>query len=224
MDALARPTADHYAGVMIPKRIIVIGGSTVHGQGDPNSGGFVAHLRRWHETSSAENNRVFNLGVGADGVFEMLTRGPGECRARRPDLIILYPGLNDTRRVGGPETPPQHSFESVRKTLGTLISELGQISPLVVLSAVPVDESRTSPFWGKWYFRMSDAATMAKVVAEVCRVTDTPHMPLVETWASRADLKDLLADGVHLNSAGHELLFQELTSFPSRLFTADRSL
>ena len=55
---------------------------------------------------------------------------------------------------------------------------------------------------------MSDAVTMAEVVAEVCRVTDTPHMPLFETWASRADLKDLLADGVHLNSAGHELLFQ----------------
>ena len=174
------------------------------------------------QTSSVENNRVFNLGVGGDGVVEMLTRGPEECRARRPDLIVLYPGLNDTRRVGGPEVPPQHSFESVRKTLGTLISELGQISPLVVFSAVPVDESRTSPFWGKWYFRMSDAATMAEVVAEVCRVTDTPHMSLFETWASRADLKDLLADGVHLNSAGHELLFQELTSFLCGLFTANQ--
>jgi len=30
----------------------------------------------------------------------MLARGPEECRARRPDLIILYPGLNDTRRIG----------------------------------------------------------------------------------------------------------------------------
>ena len=173
---------------------------------------------------SAEKNRVFNLGVGGDGVFEMLTRGPGECRARRPDLIILYPGLNDTRRVGGPETPPQHSFGSVRKTLGTLISELSQISPLVVLSAVPVDESKTSPFWGKSYFRMSDAATMEEVVAGVCRETDTPHMPLFGTWASRADLKDLLADGVHLNPAGHDSLFQELTSFLCELFKDNLSL
>ncbi len=65
---------------------------------------------------------------------------------------------------------------------------------------------------------------MAGVVAEVCRVTDTPHMPLFETWAGRADLKDLLADGVHLNSAGHELLFQELTSFLCELFKDDLSL
>jgi lysophospholipase L1-like esterase len=102
---------------MIPKRIVVIGGSTVHGQGDPDGGGFVARLRRWHETLIVDSNRVFNLGIGGDGVCEMLARGPGECRVRRPDLIILYPGLNDTRRVGGPDAPPQHSFESIRETL-----------------------------------------------------------------------------------------------------------
>ena len=65
---------------------------------------------------------------------------------------------------------------------------------------------------------------MAAIVAEVCRVTNTPHVPLYEKWASRANLKDLLADGVHLDSAGHELLFQALTSFLRGLFTISRRI
>ena len=204
---------------MIPKRIVVIGGSTVHGQGDPERGGFVSRLRQWHETSNVESNRVFNLGIGGDGVREMLARGPGECRARRPDLIILYPGLNDTRRIGERDAPQQNSFETIRETLARLVAELRNIAQLAVLSAVPIDESRTSPFWGKWYFRMDDAATMAALVADECRSTGTPYLPLFETWSDRIDLKARLADGLHLNSSGHELLFQEVGAFLQRLFS-----
>jgi len=136
----------------------------------------------------------------------MLARGPEECRARRPDLIILYPGLNDTRRIGGSDAPQQNSFDTIKETLNRLVAELRSIAQLAVLSAVPIDESRTSPFWGKWYFRTDDAVTMAGLVADVCRSTKTPHLPLFEAWSDRTDLKELLADGLHLNSFGHELL------------------
>jgi len=61
---------------MIPRRIVVIGGSTVHGQGDPERGGFVSRLRQWHETSNVESNRVFNLGIGGDGVVRCLPEAP----------------------------------------------------------------------------------------------------------------------------------------------------
>jgi lysophospholipase L1-like esterase len=206
---------------MIPKRIVVIGGSTVHGQGDPEGGGFVARLRRWHETSSVESHRVFNLGIGGDGVREMLARGPEECRARRPDLIILYPGLNDTRRIGGRGAPQQNSFETIRETLNRLVAQLRSIAQLAVLSAVPIDESRTSPFCDKWYFRMDDAVRMAALVADVCRSTETPHLPLFEAWSNRTDLEELLADGLHLNSFGHELLFREVSALLETLFPRD---
>jgi lysophospholipase L1-like esterase len=88
----------------------------------------VARLRRWHETSNVESHRVFNLGIGGDGVREMLARGSEECRARRPDLIILYPGLNDSRRIGEPGAPQQNSFETIRETLNRLVAELRSIA------------------------------------------------------------------------------------------------
>ena len=70
--------------------------------------------------------------------------------------------------------------------------------------SVPINESRTSPFWGKWHFRMDDAATMAVLVADACRLTGTPYPPLFEAWSGRADLEALLADGLHLNLFGYE--------------------
>jgi lysophospholipase L1-like esterase len=164
---------------------------------------------------------VYNLGIGGDGVREMLARGPGECRARRPDLIILSLGLNDTRRIGERDAPQQNSFETIRETLARLIAELRNIEPLAVLSAVPIDEYRTSSFWEKWYFRMDDAVTMAALVADVCRSTETPYLPLFEAWSGRTDLAALLGQGLHLNSFGYELLFQEVSPFLQRLLPQD---
>jgi lysophospholipase L1-like esterase len=151
----------------------------------------------------------------------MLARGPEECRARRPDLIILYPGRNDTRRIGEPDAPQQNSFETIRETLNRLVAELLSIAQLAVLSAVPLDESRTGPFWGKWYFRIDDAVTMAVLVADVCRSTKTPPLSLFEARSDRTEPEELLADGLHLNSFGHELLFREVSAFLERLFPRD---
>jgi lysophospholipase L1-like esterase len=60
---------------------------------------------------------------------------------------------------------------------------------------------------------MDDAVTMAALVADVCRSTEAHYLPLFEEWAGRKDLEALLADGLHLNSSGHELLFQEVSAF-----------
>jgi lysophospholipase L1-like esterase len=198
---------------MIPKRICVIGGSTVHGQGDPEEGGFVARLRSWHESANPEQHRVFNLGIGGDALKEMLCRGRRECLARRPDLILLYPGLNDTRRLERIDAPLQTSFEDVREQLSKLIEQLRDVAPLVVMSAVPIDESRTSPFRGNWFFRMNDALEMVKTVSAAAITAEIPYIPLFESFEKRDDLHQLLADGLHCNGGGHQIIFQKVQEF-----------
>jgi len=126
-----------------------------------------------------------------------------------PDLGVT--SESDVARYRRSLTPGQIA-------LARLVAELRNIAQLTILSAVPIDESRTSPFWGKWYFRMDDAATMAVLVADECRSTGTPYLPLFETWSGRTDPKALLADGLQLNSFGHESLFQEVSAFLQRLF------
>lgn len=111
----------------------------------------------------------------------------------------------------------QNSCKTIRETLARLVAELRNIAPLAVLSAMPIDESRTSPLWRKLYFRMDDAVTAAALVADVCRSTETNYLPLFEEWAGRKGQEALLADGLHLNSSGHESLFQELRASVQRL-------
>ena len=197
---------------MIPNRIVVLGGSTVHGQGDPAGGGFVARLRAWHESARPETNRVFNLGVGGDAVAEMLARGPAEVSARRAELIILYPGLNDIRRVGSKLQPMQTALDVFRQDLQKLIGAIRPIAPLVIMSAIPPDELRTLPFRGKWFFCRNDSAEVAKIVSTIAEELKLPYLPIFEHWQNRPNLNDLLEDGLHCNGQGHQLLFEELRS------------
>lgn len=170
-------------------------------------------LRAWHESQDVQSHRVFNLGVGGDGVLELLDRGPREAAVRRPDLILLYPGLNDTRRIRDAKAPPQTAPEVVEAQLRILLTELKSWAPVAMMSAVPVDESRTSPFWGKWFFTQEDAAQMTQIVSRCAEATGTLYLPLFERWNIRPDMPALLADGLHCNAKGHEMLFNEVRDF-----------
>ncbi len=194
---------------MIPKRIAVLGGSTVYGQGDPTGGGFVALLRAWHESNFPEENRVFNLGVGGDGVIELRKRGPGELLARRAELIVLYPGLNDTRRVGGSSSPTQLAPDIFEKELNALVTELQSIAPVILMSAVPPDEELTTPY-RKWHFLTEDARRATEIVAATAAKHSLPYLPVFESWSEDPDSAALLADGLHCSGAGHRLLFAQL--------------
>src|SRR5258708_6204426 len=122
------------------RRIVVVGGSTVHGEGDPAGGGFVGRFRAKFELLS-DQHRVFNLGVGGDTASMMLLRAPAEVRVRRADLIICYPGLNDIKRIGTPSA--EHSDLKVfGNQVRELMEALREIAPVVLMTAVPLDESR----------------------------------------------------------------------------------
>lgn len=195
-----------------------MGGSTVHGQGDPEGGGFVARLKSWHESADPIKNRVYNLGIGGDAVAEMLARSGVEVPARRPELILLYPGLNDTRRTGDRTSPPQTEFSDVRSKLKQLITNLNKMAPVILLSSVPPDETRTSPFRGKWFFRRDDASQMTKIVSALAVECEVTYFPIFERWIELANLNSLLADGLHCNASGHQLLFEELAGFVAQKF------
>ena len=203
---------------MLPARIVFLGGSTVHGEGDPEHGGFVSHFKAWHETAKPAKHRVFNLGVGGDTVADMLSRGPSECQARRPNLVVLYPGLNDSRRRGSVSEAPATSLDQFTTTLHTLIKALGGISPTLVMSSVPPDESRTNPFRGGYFFSESDAYEITRAIASICSSPETYYFPLFERWCNQQDRKDLLLDGLHCNAQGHRELFKELRLFLTEKF------
>lgn len=198
---------------MIPARIVVLGGSTVHGEGDPEHGGFVSLLKTWHETANPPKNRVFNLGIGGDTVSAMLSRGPSECAARRPNLILLYPGLNDTRRKDSRSASRATTPELFDEMLRSLVVRLRELAPVVLISSVPLDESRTTPFHGGFYFLASDAELTAQAVSSIASTEKVYYLPIFERWQNRGNRSELMFDGLHCNAFGHQELFSEVRSF-----------
>lgn len=135
---------------MIPKRICVLGGSTVHGVGDEEGGGFVARLKGWHEQRAPLRNAVFNLGITGNTLSTMLSRAVSEVTARKASLILLYPDLNDCIRRGSPRAALAEEWAAISQMLDSLLSGLRAIAPTIVLTAVPPVENLTFPFAGDY--------------------------------------------------------------------------
>lgn len=209
---------------MIPARIAVVGGSTVHGQGDAIGGGFVTRLKTWHESQQPLRHRVFNLGIGGDRIQQMLHRCPIELSARRPNLTILYPGLNDTQRVGSADAELAADLSVIRTQLFALVECIREHSPVILLSAVPLDECRTTPFRNEIFFLQRDAIAMNTLVREVVSYFDVTYLDLNEHMSALPNVPEFLADGLHCNTAGHQLIFDVLKGFLTENFRDGESL
>jgi lysophospholipase L1-like esterase len=197
---------------MLPHRIIAFGSSSVYGRGDPVGGGFIGRLRAWHEPQD-QKNLVYNLGVGGDTSEGMLQRFLSECAFRRPDLILLYPGLNDTRRTGSKIAENSVLIEKFRENIEKLIEYSLKLAPTIFISSFPPDESRTTPFQSNWCYLHSDAAEYSKACQEICNSRSVPYFPLFESWSKGVDLLKISVDGLHAGPEGHQKLFEELRDF-----------
>jgi len=207
----------------VGKRIVVIGDSVVYGRVDPANGGWVGRLRTWFEPLKPQENAVFNLGVGGDNTSKVLERFRSECLIREPDLILVQVGANDFRQEGSStaahEVPPDQFSENV-STLIQLGQELSQVT--IIVGMVPVDESRTTRSGKRCLHFLSAQLKYAEMTQEQCNRNGVPYIDNITQWLrlgksylglGKAKYTKLLADGVHPNADGHELLYGTVKSF-----------
>jgi len=198
---------------MIPKRIAFFGSSSVHGYGDTEVGGFVHRFRLWHEAQSSRSI-VYQLGVFGENTASLIARIAAEAPPRRPHLIVLYPGFNDLRKEGGPQRKNVVSLGEYRDLLSQLVQTAAEVSPTVVMTGLPFDDSKTTPLKGSnFYYLSSDAEQYTGVVREVCSESQVPVLDCFLLWQSH-DWRALLAeDGLHANPDGHQVLFEQVRDF-----------
>lgn len=201
----------------IPKRIVVLGSSSVYGTGDP-TGGFVAKLRTWSEAKNSQN-LVYNLGVWGDTTENMIARLKTELQPRRPQLTILYPGLNDIRRVGSSSADNHLSIRSYETLITEMLTTTSAHSQVLVMSAIPFDEKRTTPYaQSDWYYLIEDAQHYMQVLENTCVRTKVQFLNVFKRWASEKDFAYLAPDGLHPSVIGHERLFSEVRDYLSATY------
>jgi len=204
----------------MPSRIVAFGSSSVKGRGDPDRGGFVGRLSNWH-TALNPSNLTFNLGLVGDSTSKMVGRLLHEAPNCKPDLVILYPGLNDCRRRTRSDKPVLTDDE-FRKNLSALLEHSSALAPTILVSAFPIDESRTTP-WAesKQFYLLADTTRFTDIGREVCQEAKVCYLPIYETWIKHADFAELSIDGLHGTPEAHELLFNELRELISDMFGLD---
>ena len=198
---------------MIPRRIVVLGSSSVHGYGDVEQGGFVNRFRLWHEAQHPKNI-VYQLGLFGETTESLIERLSLEAPRRRPHLVVLYPGFNDIHKEGSEIAKSIVSLDCYRQLMLTLVSASQKIAPTIVLTGFPFDQSKTTPYReSDWFFLESDAERYTSVLKEVCWEEQCLMLDYFHIWQS-LDWKTLLfKDGLHANPDGHQLLFEQLRDF-----------
>lgn len=195
------------------KKIVAIGDSVVYGRIDPLEGGWVYRLRKWFEAQRPSENAVFNLGIGGETSTGLLRRFRRECIVRNPDLILLSVGVNDCRHIGSPSKPLITNLEKFSQNIGTLLTIAKKItSKVVFVSMVPVDEARTTPIRGLYHY-LADQQIFANHTKTICQYYNVPYVDNFSRWLSNKRYVELLADGLHPNTLGHQDLFKEIRDF-----------
>ncbi len=195
---------------MFPRRIVAFGASSIYGRRDPDGGGFVGRLRRWHEPAHP-GNLVYNLGIGGETSEELAERFSLEAPRRKPQLTIIHLGINDARRIGSADGAPARSVHQHRAGAEALFAAAMKLGELFVVGQFPIDEARTCPYFdGESFYRYEDAERYAAVIRDLCAARSIPHLDLFREWTRESVLAFLDEDGLHCNAAGHQRIFHRL--------------
>lgn len=200
-----------------PLRITAFGDSLIYGYGDPIHGGWVEQLRRrWMGTASG--HVLYNLGVRGDTAAQVNQRLEqefllrGELRNKRPDLIILSVGVNDSPRVGNRRLT---DFDRFKLEMINLLDKAQNLCPVMFVGMVPVDESKM-PFLDCLHFNHDDQFRYKEATKSACQVRDIPYLDIFDIWQARGQdwiCDRLHTDGLHPNTEGYQSIFQELLNW-----------
>lgn len=208
-------------------QIFVFGDSVTWGAWDIKGGGWVNRLQKYfteHADPIWNADMVYNLGVSGDTTKDLLERFKAECQARVSEskkygdstIIIFDIGKNDSiierqNAKFGVSTTWQQSEANLRKLI-KLAKKLTH--DVVFLTSFPVDETKSLPIvWNKkFFYKNQRIQDYNEILKSVC---DELHVPVVDVFNKvfDEDYKNLLADGVHLNSVGHERIFEIVREF-----------
>ncbi len=199
-------------------QILIFGDSLTYGAWD-NQGGWAQRLRRFVEEKYPEQHFVYNLGIPGDTTKYIVERFELEAKQRIFDeeetVIIFQVGANDSgirTSKGNSEWVSPREFErNIRK----LIFGARKITEKVFfVTDVPIDEKKTCPVpWDKDIsYTNKNIIRYCEIIKEICEKEKIGFIDVFDIF-KKQNIGDLLKDGVHPTSSGHQLIFQIVKDF-----------
>lgn len=196
-------------------RVLVFGDSITQGYWDTD-GGWVERIRKHYDELQLKDLRnndeptLFNLGVSADTTEDILKRIRPETvvRTRHGDkpVVIVQIGTNDSSKQEG---SIKVDIEQYKQNLVNIIEEVKPISSkLIMIGSSAGDDKLTMPvFWGNYFYPNKQIKTYENAMCEVAAERQIDFIPVFNDFKAALDEgNDLLADGLHPNNDGHQLV------------------
>ncbi|MBD3318740.1 hypothetical protein GF342_02420 [Candidatus Woesearchaeota archaeon] len=194
------------------KSIIAFGDSITFGRFDHSAGGRVGRLKKYFEDQDSYH-AVYNQGVPGDTSRGLLQRIDVECKARAKyvwegdkHIILIAIGINDSRGIDAPENVdvPLTDYEKNVQEILSIARKHSTI--IVVIGITPVDEDITNPFENT-YFTNEKIEEYNEMLKTICKNQQIPFVDVYSEMKSK-EYNTLLADGVHPNYKGYDLLYK----------------
>lgn len=195
--------------------ILVFGDSVVSDELYLGFGRWVTKLRKF--LNKKEKTSVFNLGIIGETTKGLLERIDTECVARKPDIIIVKIGANDSRFNNVNEESVETPIAEFKRNIQKIIKICKKYaSKIIFLGNTPVNESKTTPtIWSNTeYFTNKNIKKYDDIIKTICKKEDVVFLDIFNNWI-KIDYKKLLdkEDGLHPNSKGHQKIFEIVKEF-----------
>ena len=202
-------------------RILVFGASITYGAWD-KEGGWVQRLRKFFDKNkpadTTANHQVYNLAISGATTDDLLKRFEFEAKQKIIDkyetIIIFSLGMNDSQFVHSKNDlrAPTPEFQN---NIQYLINQAKKFTPKIIfVGLTPVDESKTTPIAWNTDLSYKNEYTQKynEHIKSVCRKNKVNFIDIYNEFA-KMDHKNLLEDGLHPNSEGHNKIFEIVKDF-----------
>jgi len=194
----------------------VFGDSITYGAWD-KEGGWVSRLKKFlHEKTLSDPQHkylVYNLGVSGHTAEDLLKRFEFETKQRIKEgeetIVIFNIGINDSQFIHSKKDLRFHP-EEFKSNLQKLVKLAKKFSSKIIFVGLnPVDESKADPIpWSPdKSYKNEYIRRFNEIIKSVCKENEVYFIEIFEELIKMSYL-NLLEDGLHLNSKGHEIVFE----------------
>lgn len=199
--------------------ICIFGDSITWGAYDPIHGGWVNMLRNYFESADsppyfreAGDVEVYNCGISGDKTSDLLMRLEREAQARKPDIIALAIGINDSPTLLSTKKP-QVTDEQFAKNIQQLHLLATKYTKYVIfIGLTPIDDSKAKSWDDEKAYRQENAIYFDKIIHRYCTDSHVAYIPLQQVVAN----EDLF-DGLHPNTNGHQKIYDVMKPIIEKL-------
>lgn len=202
-------------------QILIFGDSIAYGAWD-KEGGWAERLKIFSNKKSIESNlefycAVYNLAFDGDTTENLLNRVDFEVkqRAHGEEVILIFAiGSNDSEIIN-PDNTLKVFPEKFSQNIKDLISVSKKYSAKIIFSGLlPVDETKVDPIpWAAdRSYKNKSIKKYNDTIKSVCAENKIGFIEIFEKF-EKTDYKNLLEDGVHPNTKGHEKIFEIIKDY-----------